>query len=102
MKSKLTILILLMCTSGFGQRKNWALPDFGVVQYAGSIGVISVGAGYDVFKSRARFSTHYGAVPKPMGGPLNVLALKFLYEPLKIDVDNQTYIHPIDFGMMGS
>ena len=102
MKVTLTILVALIYVEALAQRKNWAVPDFGVIQYAGSIGVVSIGAGYDVFKSRARFSTHFGAIPKPMGGPLNVLALKFLYEPVTLTVDKKTLIRPVDFGIMGS
>jgi hypothetical protein len=102
MKATLTILVALIFAEALGQRKNWAVPDFGVIQYAGSIGVMSAGAGYDVFKSRGRFSTHYGTIPKPMGGPLNVLAVKLLYEPVSLVVDKQTNVHPVDFGIMAS
>ena len=93
---------MLIPTAAFSQRKNWAVPDFGVVQYAGSIGFVSFGAGYDVFKSKARFSMHYGFVPSTKGGPLNILTLKLFCKPTSWRLSENMKINPFDFGVMGS
>lgn len=98
----LMFLLSLVTTFGFSQWKNWALPDFGVIQYAGSIGYFSAGLGYDVFKSKARFSTHFGYVPKKQGGNLNVLAIKLLFKPVSLRLGNRLQMNPVDFGLMGS
>jgi hypothetical protein len=96
------LVSLLISAFAIGQRKNWAVPDFAVMQYAGSIGTVSVGAGYDVFKSKARFSMHYGVVPKTMGGPLNVFSLKLFCKPASFTVWNRVKMNPFDVGVMGS
>jgi hypothetical protein len=99
---KLLFGILLISASTFGQRKNWAVPDFGVMQYAGSIGTFSVGAGYDVFNSKARFSMHYGTVPKALGGPINIFALKLFCKPASFTVWNRVKMNPFDVGITTS
>ena len=101
-RNSITLFLMVISTAVWGQRKNWALPDFGVVQYAGSIGFVSVGAGYDVFKSKARFSMHYGFIPSTKGGPLNVLTTKFFYKPKYYSLSNRLKLNPFDIGIMGS
>lgn len=84
------------------QRSDALKPDFIVLQHAGSIGFISTGIGYSVFKEKGRASLHYGFVPKPLGGPLNILSAKVFFEPLSLPVWHRVTMNPIDFGIMGS
>ena len=94
---------LLFLSQGVAQEKqHWAVPDFFVIQHAGSIGFFSAGVGYDVFKSNARFSTHFGTVPFNRGGTLNVLSTKLFYKPTTITVWNRVKFNPVDFGIMAS
>lgn len=101
-KHYFALLLLTVSFESFSQKKNWAVPDFGVAQYAGSIGYFSIGAGYDVFKSNARFSMHYGIVPKNVGGELNVISAKVFFKPASFTVWNRVKLNPFDVGVMGS
>lgn len=93
---------LLPGIESLAQQKRWALPDFGAVQYAGSIGYFSAGLGYDVFKSNARFSTHFGVVPENRGGTLNIISAKLLFNPTTIMLWRRVRLNPVDIGVMGS
>ncbi len=95
-------LIVLNCEIVFSQKVKSALPDFAIIQYAGSIGHISGGIGYDVFKSRGRFSTHFGWVPLGAGGTRNVISARLMFEPITLTVWNRVYMNPIDVGVMAS
>lgn len=102
MKMHILIGCLLASATAFAQQDRWALPDFGVVQYAGSIGYFSAGMGYHVFKSKARFSTHFGVVPKNRGGTLNIVSAKLIFKPKTYDIARRLRLSPFDLGLMGS
>ncbi len=103
MKTIFFSLLLIHITYGcFSQQHNRALPDFGVVQYAGSIGYFSAGLGYDIFKSNARFSLHYGIVPPNVGGRLNIVSAKLIFKPVTFDLGKRLKLNPFDIGIMGS
>jgi hypothetical protein len=102
---RVTFLIAFLVTTiaVFGQQKShWAVPDFFVIQHAGSIGFFSAGVGYDVFESKARFSTHFGTVPLNRGGILNVVSAKLFFKPTTLTVWNRVKFNPVDVGIMGS
>jgi hypothetical protein len=99
------ILLLTLVTAmlrAHGQEERRVLPDFAVMQYAGSIGYFSGGFGYNVFKSKARFSMHYGYIPLNRGGELQVVAAKLIFIPASITVWNRVKMNPVDVGIMGS
>lgn len=101
MRGKFFFLIVSMAVFVSAQaQKHGAIPDFGVVQYAGSIGYFSVGAGYDIFKDKGRMSLHYGYTPPAKGGPLNIIATKFFYEPFIINITDKVVLQPADIGLM--
>jgi hypothetical protein len=104
MKNNYGLLLLLMILTSplFGQRAQWAVPDFAVIQYAGSIGYFSAGMGYDVFKSKARFSTHFGMVPRNRGGQLNIISMKLFFKPVTLTIWNRVRLNPFDIGLMSS
>jgi hypothetical protein len=104
-RATLTLLlfsIALLNSASAQEKANWAVPDFFVVQHAGSIGFFSAGVGYDVFKSNARFSTHFGTVPLNRGGMLNVVSAKLFFKPVTLTVWNRVKMNPVDVGIMGS
>jgi hypothetical protein len=103
MKNKYALLLFfsLFIQKGFSQ-SHWSVPDFGVVQYAGSIGYFSGGLGYNVLKSKARFSIHYGFVPVNRGGPLQVLSTKLIFVPVRLTIWNRVRMNPFDIGLMAS
>lgn len=102
MKIFFTRCIFFLCISvAHGQQKG-ILPDFGVVQYAGINGKVSMGIGYDILKSQARFSTHFGIIPANSGGTLNVVSAKLYFKTASFTVWNRVRINPFDIGIMGS
>lgn len=98
----LALVSVAAFTTAQAQQSHWTVPDFAVAQYAGSIGYFSAGIGYNVFKSRARFSTHFGHVPRSRGGKLNIVAAKLFFKPMTLTVWNRVRMNPIDIGLMGS
>jgi hypothetical protein len=102
-----TVLIILFVfvnlTIGRSQERHWSTPDYLVLQYAGSIGYLSGGVGYNVFKDRARASLHFGHVPKTVGGPLNIFATKLMVVPRRpYRLSDRSTLSPFDFGLMVS
>jgi hypothetical protein len=66
-------IILLFFTNSFAQDatlikdkvkdKAWYIPDYAKIQFAGNIGLLSVGVGYEVFKDVLYSELLYGYVP---------------------------------------
>ena len=96
------LFVMMIAVSVQAQDRNRAAPDFAVLQYAGSIGYFSAGAGYDIFKSRWRVSAHYGSVPAVQGGPLRIITGKLFFEPVAVNVSERVVFNPADIGIMVS
>ncbi|CAM4226663.1 hypothetical protein SAMN06265348_107230 [Pedobacter westerhofensis] len=93
------IIILGCCTLGLKAQNKFLkaiTPDQAILQYAGSIGYLSAGIGYDFFKEKSSLSFLYGYVPKNKGGELDIAAVKFDYKPFKVKIGNQLVWHPIN------
>lgn len=101
-RSSLILIFLFLAPGVFGQKKRSLAPDFAVLQYAGSIGLINGGLGYQVFEGAFRASVHYGSVPRNQGGTIHVFAAKVIYSPLEIIASPRLLINPIDLGTMVS
>jgi hypothetical protein len=97
----LSAVFFLMSIEAFTQEKKLK-PDFAVVQYGGSIGLVNVGVGYDIFKDNARVSLHYGYVPKSKGGKLNIFAAKFLFHTSTFKLSEKVQFEPLAAGLMVS
>lgn len=78
------------------------LPDAIVVQYAGSIGFGSIGAGYDLFKGKGNVDLVYGFVPKSKGGSLHIATAKFAYRPFTLNITKNIKFHPLNPGVFGT
>jgi hypothetical protein len=75
------------------------VPDFAVVQYAGSIGFASAGVGYDIFKNNIRIDLLLGYVPAFTGSEhLETFTLKLTGSRGKISVNPRLLIHPLTYG----
>lgn len=75
------------------------VPDDAIVQYAGSIGFLSAGLGYDLFgNKRGSLDFNFGYVPKTAGGPLRILSLKFAYRPWKVSFGKWGTFYPLNPG----
>jgi hypothetical protein len=80
-------------------QRSAVLPDFVSLQYAGSIGFVSGGLGYQLSKATSA-SIHYGYVPQNKGGALNIVAGKLVYNPYTIRISRNFRIDPIQPGIM--
>ena len=96
---KLSLLALLLSfQTAFSQHSftKALVPDQIGVQYAGSIGFMSLGLGYNLFKEKSTLSFHYGYVPEIKGGELHIGAIKFDYKPFAIPIGKKLIFHPIN------
>lgn len=97
----LTALFCLMLLSGITQAQ-WIKrlkPDYAVLQHAGSIGYLSVGAGYELFRNnRGSLEFDLGVVPENRGGPLHILTSKFAYRPFEVKLKDNATIYPFNPG----
>lgn len=79
---------------------RWYVPDEGVLQYAGSIGFLSAGVGYQVFRQRAHVDIIFGYVPANFGGaPLETITLKFTAAPWHWRAQKRLSITPLTTGV---
>ena len=100
--------ILLLCVlyadvsaQGYNRAKGkWYVPDFLVAQYAGSIGFISGGFGYDVLKKKGKLDLLGGYVPGFTGSaPMETITLKFSASLIKVYINPRFVIHPLNTGL---
>lgn len=92
-------LLLLIATKSKAQWIERLKPDYVVLQHAGSIGYLNVGAGYDLFRNnRGNIELNFGIVPENKGGPLHILSTKFAYRPFEIKVKDKVKIYPFNPG----
>lgn len=87
-------LILMLPTFANAQKR----AVFGTIQYAGSIGYISLGAGLTNKTNTIHNEVLYGFVPSQYGGPLSKFTYKFTYYPIKIRVSDRITWQPISVG----
>src|SRR6476659_2839584 len=105
-KITITAILLLVLIKATAQEletkkaNKWYIPSSSILQYAGSIGFLSVGAGYYLNKShKSTLDISYGYVPAKYGGDLNILAAKFAWRPFAIPIKDWAVIHPINSGV---
>ena len=101
MLKKLTFSILFtlfLSTSALAQSKFWKslIPDQAGLQYAGSIGFISVGAGYDLLNEKAALNFNVGYIPESLGGELTIISVKFQYKPFNIPIGDKIIVQPFN------
>lgn len=87
-------------TLALTKHERWYIPDFGTLQYAGSIGFVSAGAGYDIFHRKAKAELLFGYVPQKFAGGANIqtATLKFTGHVVKTTIDPNTTLHPLNVG----
>lgn len=96
---KLVLLFLFVAPSSLLAQKSFfrrLTPEQANLQYAGSIGFLSAGAGYNFFKDKTALSFHIGYVPESLGGELTIIAIKFEYKPWAIPIKKVAIIHPLN------
>lgn len=99
------ILVLLITFGGkvSAQNLKFLVPDNAIIQFAGSIGYFSVGAGYDLFKNKkGMLDFNYGYVPAAKGGELHIATAKFAYKVYEIQLKDWGKFYPFNPGFFAS
>ena len=98
-------LLMLLCSTALLAQQNHRsgfVPDYYKVQYAGNIGFVAVGAGYNNHRKTLEGDFFYGYVPKSEGGDyIHTLTSKLNYQPFLIKL-HKTEIRPAYVGIMVS
>jgi hypothetical protein len=81
--------------------RNKVLPDHLKLQFAGEIGFLSIGAGYQTKNKKWEADLYYGYVPKSIGGvTIHSLTAKLTSLPFKPFQRNQTSFNPLSAGVL--
>lgn len=77
------------------------LPDHSKLQFAGGIGLLSVGAGYKTKKDKLHGDLYYGYTPESVGGlHIHALTAKATWFPLK-NINHKTFqVRPLTAGLL--
>lgn len=97
----IAILIVLLSFADRVKAQNlrFLIPDGAVIQHAGSIGYLSAGAHYTLFKNKkGSFDVIYGHLPKSKGGGFSTLSTKFAIRPYELKLNKWLTIHPVNPG----
>jgi hypothetical protein len=101
-----SLIYTLSCIFVFNVNKihaqfpKFLVPKDIVIQHAGSIGFMSAGIGYPVFKNkRGSLDFNYGYVPEKRGGTLHILSGKFAYRPWKFKIKEGINFYPVNPGV---
>lgn len=79
------------------------VPDYAAVQFAGSIGLVSAGAGYQLAKRHIETELLMGYLPESIGGDrLWTTAIKFNYIPVQWPVSKSIGFKPLQLGVMAA
>ena len=84
-RESITLCIALLIISGtFAQdstliikQKPWYRPDYATIQFAGNIGFLSLGIGYQFFNNRINSEILYGFVPASISKAENINTITF-------------------------
>lgn len=91
MRAFIFSLLLVLGFTASAQRKTIV-----TVQYAGSIGYISLGGGVTSKTEKLQHELLYGFVPKAYGGPLDKITYRFTYLPFKLRLNEKITWRPIN------
>ena len=96
-----TGLLLTLCAALCAQEKKrpagW-IPNQATLQFAGSIGLMSLGVGYTNSHDNLNLQVGYGYVPESAGGRLDILHAKLLYKPFTVKLGSFTLWRPLNPG----
>jgi hypothetical protein len=104
-----TVTILLICSTLFSataqdsSRRSKFLPEYVKVQFAGGIGFLSVGTGYNNKKEKLEGDLWYGYVPQSVGGvEIHSLSAKVTWHPVKKKEWRSYELRPLSLGALAS
>jgi len=96
----LLFLIKPKAINGQDVNLRWLLPDHYKIQFAGGIGFLSAGLGYDFFKERVDISYFYGYVPEQFAhNELHSVSLQLSGKPFKLDINSKFDYYPLNIGI---
>lgn len=107
---KKIILIILFCAgfktvsaqhnSDSTAECNRFIPKQLKLQFAGNIGFLSIGAGYQYLNRKVDLDVLYGFVPKVYGGNMHILTIKNTYTPFRnLQLGNNVKLDPFTIGI---
>ncbi len=96
------LTLIVITTNAQTEKKRPALlPDHAKAQFAGTIGFIAVGAGYDWSKGKLEGDLYYGYVPSWVGGvDIHSLTAKLTWLPLKREYNNEIVVDWLNAGFL--
>lgn len=104
MKKFINLLLVLLAfqISVYAQeektkKRNWIIPAYANLQYAGGVGNYIIGAGYTLNKPQSlRLAFQYGYTPKfKTNNHLHVASLKFSYLPIELNLYKNISAMPV-------
>ena len=106
---KRIVILLITAITGFetaaqdshtsNTDRKWFYPDHMVVQFAGNIGMLSVGPGYSYLKDKVRTDILYGFVPGfEETTSIHILTAKTSYHPFNITLFDDYAFQPLRIG----
>ena len=101
LKQSLFLIKVLILIPFFlkAQDRNKLVPDAVLIQHAGSIGYLSAGVGYELFKNnKGSLDLLYGYVSQTEGGKLDIATVKFSYRTFSIHIKDAAVIYPFNPG----
>ena len=82
-------------------KRHWAVPHHVKAQFAGGIGLVSIGAGYANKKEKLEGDIFYGYVPQSVGGlTIHAATAKFAWLPIKAIPLGKAEIKPLTAGLL--
>ena len=99
----IAVLLLWPGVSAHAQFPQLLIPKDVTIQHSGSIGFMSAGFGYPLFKNkRGHLDFNYGFVPEKRGGELHIISAKFNYRPWEIDIIDGIKLYPANPGFFAT
>lgn len=79
--------------------RPWYYPDHVVIQFAGNIGILSVGPGYSYLRDKVTTEFLYGITPEfESNTSIHILTGKTTYHPVKLDLGKGYLWEPFKVG----
>ena len=102
-KGLLTISLLsfFVSLSQVNRKVDNILPDHIKLQFAGGVGALSIGIGYESRNTKLEGDFIYGYVPKKLGGiTIHTISSKITWFPLKKIELKSLAVKPLAFGLL--
>ncbi len=101
MRNFITVILLFFVSAApLKAELSPLIPDTAVAQFAGYIGFISAGAGYEFFNDKLNMEILYGYVPAFAGGvEIHMLTGRAVVSPIRFPTGYGLTIYPFTLGL---